>query len=75
MKRKLFKTLIAAGAVAMICACGDDAGSNNASDPMGYESSSSTIDNPVYSSGAVDPGNSDNPNNPTSSAVGNSQGQ
>ena len=75
MKRKLFKTLIAAGAVAMICACGDDAGSNNASDPMGYESSSSTIDNPVYSSGVVDPGNSDNPNNPSSSAVGNSQGQ
>jgi hypothetical protein len=30
---KLFKSMIAAGAVAMICACGDDAASNKATDP------------------------------------------
>ena len=29
MKRKLFKTMIAAGAVAMICACSDDSGSSS----------------------------------------------
>ena len=67
MKRKLYKTLIAAGAVAMICACGDDAGSNNATDPMGNEQGSNAIDNTVYSSGAV------NPDNPNSSVGGNSQ--
>ena len=73
MKRKLFKSMVAAGAVAMICACGDDAASNNATDPLGYDQASRAIDNPVYSSGAIDPGLS-SPNTPGSSAVGNSQG-
>ena len=66
MKRELFKSMVAAGAVAMICACGDDAASNNATDPLGYDQASSAIDNPVYSSGAIDPGLS-SPNNPGSS--------
>ena len=34
MKRKLFKSMIAAGAVAMIYACGDDAASSNPVDPI-----------------------------------------
>ena len=58
MKRKLFKLMVAAGAVAMVCACGDDAASNNVIDPMGNEPGSSSMDNPVYSSGVVDPGSS-----------------
>lgn len=78
MKRKLLKLMVAAGAVAMVCACGDDAASNNATDPMGGEPGSSAIDNPVYSSGVVNP---DIPNssaggvaqNPASSDGGNSQ--
>ena len=64
--------MVAASAVAMICACGDDAASNNATDPLGADLASSAIDNPINSSGATDPGSS--PNNPGSSAVGNSQG-
>ena len=68
MKRRLFKLMVAAGAVAMVCACGDDAASNNATDPMGGEPGSSAIDNPVYSSGVVDPGNVTDPTNPMSSA-------
>ncbi|WP_294113691.1 glycosyl hydrolase family 5 [uncultured Fibrobacter sp.] len=39
MKRKLFKTVIAAGAVAMICACGDDA-ATKAADAIGGVGSS-----------------------------------
>lgn len=39
MKRKLFKTMIAAGAVAMICACGDDA-ATKAADAIGGVGSS-----------------------------------
>ena len=73
MKRKLFKSMVAASAVAMICACGDDAASNNASDPIGYEPGSSAIDNPVYSSGTIDLGNLSSQSNPVSSAGGNSQ--
>ena len=65
--------MVAASAVALICACGDDATSNNVADPLGGEPGSSAVENPA-SSGAVDPGNPDNPNNPNSSAVGNSQG-
>lgn len=57
MKSNLFKLMVAAGAVAMVCACGDDAASNNATDPMGGEPGSSAIDNPVYSSGVIDPFN------------------
>ena len=29
MKNRLFKVMLATGAVAMICACGDDSGSGN----------------------------------------------
>ena len=72
MKRNLFKSMVAASAVAMICACGDDAASNTTTDPLGSDLASSAIDNPINSSGATDPGSS--PNNPGSSAVGNSQG-
>ena len=73
MKRILFKSMVAASAVAMICACGDDAASNNASDPIGTEPGSSAIDNPVYSSDAIDSGNLSSQSNPASSAGGNSQ--
>jgi len=34
MKRKLMKSMIAAGAVAMICACGDDSASSNPATPI-----------------------------------------
>ena len=74
MNRKLFKSLIAASAVAMICACGDDATSNNATDPV--LDPGAGVDNP-YSSGSVtdpsNPGNTQDPGNvqnPTSSAGG-----
>ena len=56
MKRKLFGSLIVASAVAMICACGDDTGSNNA-DPIDNDPGSSAIGNPA-SSGVVNPGSS-----------------
>ena len=57
MKRKLFKLMVAAGAVAMVCACGDDAASNNATDPnMGYDPGTGVVDNPSSSSGVTDPG-------------------
>ena len=49
MKRKLFKTMIAAGAVAMICACGDDAATKAADAIGGVGSSGSTspaVDSP-----------------------------
>ena len=72
MKRRLLKTIIVAGAVAMICACGDDATLDKATDPVGNNPGTGEIDNPINSSGATDPGSS--PNNPGSSAVGNSQG-
>ena len=79
MKRELFKSVVVAGAVAMVCACGDDTGNaaqpNNGTDPIGYESSSSGIDNLVYSSGTIDPGSLSSPYNPVSSAGGISQGQ
>ena len=57
MKRKLFGSMVVASAVALICACGDDAGSSNAPDPMGNEPGSSAVDNTVYSSGVVDSNN------------------
>jgi len=79
MKRELFKSVVVAGAVVMVCACGDDTGNaaqpNNGTDPIGYESSSSGIDNLVYSSGTIDPGSLSSPYNPVSSAGGISQGQ
>ena len=65
MKRKLFKSMIAAGAVAMICACGDDSASSGASDqPLpGLSSDSTNPQNPGLSSANTDP------QNPTSSAT------
>ena len=65
MKQKLFKTMIAAGAVAMICACGDDSNSSGASDqPLpGLSSDSTNPQNPGLSSANTDP------QNPTSSAT------
>ena len=76
MKRKLFKSIVAAGAVAMICACGDDAASNNATDPVSNDPGTGVIDNPNSSSGMIgssDAGNLNNPNNSSSSALGNGQ--
>ena len=84
MKRKLFKSMVVAGAVAMICACGDDAASNNASDQTGYEPGTDVIDNPNPSDGTINSvdsqnpnsspdGNNQDPNNPASSAGNNGQ--
>ena len=77
MNRKLFKSLIAAGAVAMICACGDDSTSNNATDPnSAVDPGTGVVDNPYSSAGVTDPsnpGNAQDPGNtqnPTSSAAG-----
>ena len=75
MNRKLFKSLIAASTVAMICACGDETTSNKVIDPNSVVDPGIT-DNP-YSSGEVidssNPGNtqnSGNVQNPVSSAAG-----
>ena len=62
MKRRLFKTVVAAGAVAMICACGDDPSSPDNQQPG---LSSAVID--PSSSAVVDPIDND----PGSSAIGN----
>ena len=57
MKRKLFKTMVAASAVAMICACGDDA--NNSSQPNnGTDLSSDSAQSPNSSGGNTAPVNS-----------------
>jgi hypothetical protein len=83
MKRKLFKSMVAAGAVAMICACGDDTASNKVTDPVGNDPTSSAAIGPNSSavvpgssesvnpgsSAAVNPGSSTNPVDPTSSTV------
>ncbi len=83
MKRKLFKTIVAAGAVAVICACSDDTASNKVTDPVGNDPASSAVVGPNSSavvpgssesvnpgsSAAVNPGSSTNPIDPTSSAV------
>ena len=53
MKRKLFKTIIVAGAVAMICACGDDSTLDKATDPVGNNPGTSETDNPINSSEAT----------------------
>lgn len=66
MKRRLFKLMVAAGAVAMICACGDDAASNDANNPNAVVDPG-IVDNPNLSSGVV------NPDIPNSSAGGNAQ--
>ena len=61
MNRKLFKSVIAAGAVAMICACGDDTASNNATDPNAViDPGAGVIDNPYSSAGVTDPSNPGN---------------
>ena len=71
MKRKLFKSMLAASAVAMICACGDDAASNNATDPNAViDPGAGVIDNPYSSAGVTDPNNPGNTQDPTSSASG-----
>ena len=63
--------MVAASAVVMICACGDDAASNNATDPVGNDPGTGVIDNPISSSGMTgssDAGNPDNLNNPNNSS-------
>lgn len=75
MNRKLFKSLIAASTVAMICACGDETTSNKVIDPNSVVDPG-IIDNPYSSGGVIDPsnpGNMQNPGdvqNPVSSAAG-----
>ena len=53
MKRELFKSMLAAGAVAMICACGDDSTLDKATDPVGNNPGTSETDNPISSSEAT----------------------
>ena len=43
MKQKLFKSMIAAGAVAMICACGDDSAANNPATPIANNACASAV--------------------------------
>ena len=69
MKRKLFKSMLTAGAVAMICACGDDANSSGASDQQPLSGLSSETSNPQNQQ---NPGLSSaitDPQNPTSSST------
>ena len=80
MKRKLFKSIVAAGAVAMVCACGDDPSSPDNQQP-GFSSAvidptSSAVVGPnssgsvnFGSSGMENPGSSANPDNPLSSGA------
>ena len=50
--------MVAAGAVAMICACGDDAASNNATNPnTGNDPGTGVVGNLSSSSGVIDPFN------------------
>ena len=61
MKRKLFKAMIAAGAVAMICACGDDAASNTTNVVINQTPSSASLvpgGNPTSSNAAINEGGS-----------------
>ena len=58
MKHKLFKTMVAASSVAMICACGDDS-SSGATDETNNTTLSSAVVNPG-SSASIDPGSSEN---------------
>ena len=69
MKRKLFKSILTASAVAMICACGDDANSSGASDQQPLSGLSSETSNPQNQQ---NPGLSSaitDPQNPTSSST------
>ena len=58
MKHKLFKTMVAASSIAMICACGDDS-SSGATDETNNTTLSSAVVNPG-SSASIDPGSSEN---------------
>ncbi|SHL69918.1 Glycosyl hydrolase family 45 [Fibrobacter sp. UWT2] len=65
MNRKLFKSLIAASAVAMICACGDEAASNNATNPNSVvDPGTGLVDNPGSTPVVTDPSNPGNTQNP-----------
>ena len=68
MKRKLFKSMIAAGAVAMICACGDDSASSGASDQPIPGISSESADPQNQQNPGLSSANT-NPQNPTSSST------
>ncbi|SOE75646.1 Glycosyl hydrolase family 45 [Fibrobacter sp. UWT3] len=59
MKSNLFKLMVTAGTVAMVCACGDDAKSTSVNDLPSNELSSSSVvqQNPELSSSSVDAGN------------------
>ena len=46
MNRRLFKSIVAAGAVAMICACGDDSGSGNDTPTTNSADSGLPVTNP-----------------------------
>lgn len=61
MKRKLFKTMIAAGAVSMICACGDDTASNTTNVIINQGGSSASVipsGNPTSSNATINEGGS-----------------
>lgn len=61
MKRKLFKTMIAAGAVSMICACGDDTASNTTNVIINQGGSSASVipgENPTSSNATINEGGS-----------------
>ena len=46
MKNRLFKVMLATGAVAMICACGDDSGSGNDTPATNSADSGLPVTNP-----------------------------
>ena len=57
MKQKLFKSMIAAGAVAMICSCGDDSASSNPATPIADNACAKvvvTADAWTFNTGAAD---------------------
>ena len=61
MNRKLFKTMIAAGAVSMICACGDDTASNTTNVIINQGGSSASVipgENPTSSNATINEGGS-----------------
>ena len=69
MKRKLFKSILTASAVAMICACGDDANSSGASDQQPLSGLSSETSNPQNQQNPGLSSANTNPQNPTSSST------
>ncbi|WP_405341433.1 glycosyl hydrolase family 5 [Fibrobacter sp.] len=57
MKRKLFKSILTASAVAMICACGDDSASSNPATPIADNACAKavvTADAWIFNTGVVD---------------------